>query len=340
MPLLPKRYRIALDRLFALRAERGPYRFLVGQWGAVTDIDLAVRVLGTEFFRSNMQPLPLPVRELKSILVLAPHQDDEIIGAGGTLALATQAGVRVAVLYVTDGAQQGGYFPHTYAESAQIRAAEARDVCSRLGAEMHELGIYNPQPRPTLDDLRRLAALIQEKRPDVVLLPWLLDIPAKHRMPSHLLWLAHRQFGLPDFETWGYATHNTLYPNGYVDITEVADKKLELLQCFRSQQEHYQRYDHLAMGMAAWNSRFLPLKEPVARYVEVFFALPQRELLRLVERFYFRDLAATYQGNEVVLPGMAALHEEVTGRRKRGFAWSFLQTARRTPNVPGKEKAC
>jgi len=316
MALLPKRYRIALDRLFALRAERGPYRYLVSHWEAIDDIDLAVRVLGTEFFRINMKPVPLPVTELKSILVLAPHQDDEMIGAGGTLYLASQAGVRVAVMYVTDGAQSGEYFPYTFAESAQIRSAEARDACSRLGAEMYELGLYNPQPRPTLDDLRRLADLIKEIQPDVVMLPWLLDIPSKHRIPTHLLWLAQKRFGLPDFETWGYVTHNTLYPNGYVDITEVASKKLELLQCFRSQQEHYQRYDHLAMGMAAWNSRFLPTKEPVARYVEVFFTLPLRELLRLVERFYFKDLTRTYQGSEVVLPGMTAIHREVVGGQK------------------------
>ena len=41
-------------------------------------------------------------------LVLAPHPDDEVYGCGGAVALHVQAGHRVHVVILTDGAGQAG----------------------------------------------------------------------------------------------------------------------------------------------------------------------------------------------------------------------------------------
>ncbi|MEO5866005.1 MAG: PIG-L family deacetylase, partial [Sphingomonas sp.] len=40
-----------------------------------------------------------------SLLVIAPHPDDEILGAGGIMAQAKARGDRVAVVVATDGAR-------------------------------------------------------------------------------------------------------------------------------------------------------------------------------------------------------------------------------------------
>jgi hypothetical protein len=71
------------------------------------------------------------------------------------------------------------------------------------------------------------------------------------------------------------------------------------------------------MGMAAWNCRFLPnyKADPVARYVEVFCALPIREHLKLVESFYLPDLDATYRGMSGA-EGMKQIHRIVMGMRR------------------------
>jgi LmbE family N-acetylglucosaminyl deacetylase len=288
----------------------------VRRWDEVSDINLAVRLLGTEFFSKELVPLALPVEKLRSILVIAPHQDDESIGAGGTLLIASGAGVKLDVLYITDGAAEKPAYAATPSDSVRVRNNEAQKACSRLGAGIHHLNISNLTPRPTLSDLDNLAEIIGRLAPQVVMAPWILDSPAKHRLVNHLLWLAHRRHGLPDVEVWGYQVHNTLLPNGYVDITRVAGQKLEVLKCFKSQNEFDQCYDHLAMGMAAWNARFLePGPEP--RYAEIFFTLPIGELLQLVESFYFLDLWATYRGNRNVLEGARAIHKAVTEAPRR-----------------------
>lgn len=304
-----QKLRLLLRETNALRAERGPYRFLVRKWDSISDINLALRVLETEFFIKELKPLPLPLETLKSILIIAPHQDDETIGAGGTLLLAAKDGVKIDILYLTDGAEKNRGYAETEAESKHIRNQEAQEVCSRLGATMHQLQISNIEPKPTVADLDELSEIINSVKPCVVMSPWLLDSPAKHRLVNHLLWLANKRSPLPDFEVWGYQVHNTLFPNGYVDITSVAEEKRKLLECFYSQNEFSKRYDHLVMGMAAWNSRFLDSTEP--KYVELFFSLPLQEFLNLVGKFYFSNLLETYRGHKTVISGALEIHQAV-----------------------------
>jgi len=307
---LLRKWRSYANQLIAIRAERGPYRFLVRRWDEISDIELALRVLETEFFEKEVSPISLPIKKFRSILVISPHQDDEAIGAGGTLLLASASGAKIDVLYSTDGAEEKPAYASTREDCVQIRNEEAEKVCSRLGANIHRLGISNTEPRPSLDDLDQLSEIILGINPDLILAPWLLDSPAKHRLTNHLLWLAHQRNRFPNFEVWGYQVHNTLFPNGYIDISSVVEEKRELLKCYRSQNDYGVPFDHLAIGMAAWNARFLKGSKE-RPFLEVFFALPLHELLLLVEKFYFRDFASTYRGHSKVIPGAVAIHQRV-----------------------------
>ena len=250
-----------LGRIASIRKGSGPYRFLVRQCKGLSDIDLAIGALDTQFFDRTLVPMPLPVEQLRSILVLAPHQDDEAIGA-----------------------------------------------------RVHHLKIDNARLNPNIDDLDRLSRKINQLNPQVLLVPWLLDT-AKHRMVNHMLWLAGCRFSLPSCEVWGYQVHNSLIPNGYIDISEVAEEKWKILKCYVSQNQHVRRYDHLAKGMAAWNCRFLPdyKGDQVARYVEIFCALPLHEHLKLIESFYFKDLDVTYRGMDLA-DGMKEIHRIAVDR--------------------------
>ncbi len=288
------------------------HRFLFRSWTALTSIDLAARVTEVEFFRGAVEPQPLPVNRVGSMLVLAPHQDDETIGAGGTMVLANQAGARVDVLYITDGMQLN--LPCSPEESVKVRHAEAVRACAVAGAQVHTLGVPNVPPVPTLDHVDELGEVIQRLSPEVLLLPWLLDAPAKHRMVNHLLLLASRRSPLPECEVWGYQVHSGIIPNGVIDITSVFDRKQEMLRAFESQNSHSQCYDHLSAGLSAWNSRFLPAQigSVQKRYAEVFFAVPLATYLDLTAQFYLKDLAQTYQGNETLLGSMEGLEVQVS----------------------------
>lgn len=306
--VLPKK----LQRLLKLNSGFIPYRFIVGDWQKIGDLDVASRLMDTQLFERNLVAEPLPLEQMRSILVLAPHQDDEAIGAGGTLLLAQKAGVDRHVMFITDGRPRKNTRDGTTPEEVvEIRRREAAEVCQQLGASMHCLDINNVEMKPGLADIDRLSDTICQIAPQVILLPWLLDTP-KHRIVSHLLWLCQLRRPLPTCEIWGYQVHNTPLPNGYVDITDVADKKRALIQRYDSQIKFVRRYDHMAMGMNAWNCRFLPnyKADQVERYVEIFCALPLLKHLELVESFYLPDLEATYRGMSVY-EGMLRIHREV-----------------------------
>jgi LmbE family N-acetylglucosaminyl deacetylase len=303
-------------RQVTARLRTGPYRFLIHRWKYISDIDVAIGALETQFYDSQLVSQPLPVDQINSFLVLAPHQDDEAIGAGGTLLLAKKAGADLHILFITDGRSRSAVpYASTPDEVVQVRNREARRVGEILGAKIHHLGINNAKPEPKVHDIDRLFEKIKEISPRVLLVPWLLDTP-KHRLVNHLLWLTDRCHSLPNCEIWGYQVHNSLIPNGHVDITEVADEKRRLIECYTSQNLHVKRFDHIAMGMAIWNCRFLPnyKADPVARYVEVFCALPLREHLRLIETFYLPDLDATYRGIPMA-DGMKKIHKKVMDLR-------------------------
>ncbi|MGB7201856.1 MAG: PIG-L family deacetylase [Pyrinomonadaceae bacterium] len=260
------------------------------------------RLLEVEGFRHDIIPQPLPVSSLRSVLLLAPHCDDEVIGAGGTLLLGQKAGVKLGIVYCTDSQQNN--------VDKDVRRRESQIVCERLGAEIFELNISNLAPKPLRRDLEKLNEIICATRPDVILCPWLLDGAPKHRMVNHLLWLANRLTPLPNVEIWGYQVQNTLLPNGFVDITCVSEEKRALLECFPSQNKH-RHWDHVAMGLAAWNSRLLS-KSDSPRFVETFLALPAAELLKLIEDFYFTDLRITYAGEPNLAVNMETLRKAVT----------------------------
>ncbi len=299
-------------------AHSSPYFFQRRDRSDLPEINLAAGALATEYFRRDLIPTPLPVSETSSILVLAPHQDDETIGAGGTLCLAREAGADVTVLFLTDGVVTDQETPYSATQWPAVREAEARKVCDRLQARMLQLRVSNITCDVSLEQIRQLAAIIEQTRPDVVLTPWLLDYPPKHRFANHLLFLADRLVGLPDFTVWCYQVHNTLFPNGFVDITAVADEKRALLGCYRSQNRHCHRYDHLAMGLSAWNSRWLPetYRDFSEQYVELFATTSREAHLHLVERFYLPDLEATYEGHPAVVRAARRVHHAVMTRER------------------------
>jgi len=72
-----------------------------------------------------------------SVVVVAAHPDDEVLGAGGTIAMLAAAGVRLRLIAVTDGeASHPGADP---ARLGQVRAAERAVALDALGAGSAEV---------------------------------------------------------------------------------------------------------------------------------------------------------------------------------------------------------
>lgn len=77
----------------------------------------------------------------QSVLVLAPHPDDESLGCGGTIRLLTRSGVPVDVGFLTRG-ERGLEVPDMATPVdqqmlAEQRAREAAEACACLGVRSH-----------------------------------------------------------------------------------------------------------------------------------------------------------------------------------------------------------
>ena len=75
-----------------------------------------------------------------NVLIVAPHPDDDVIGAGGTMALLAQAGKQVFSLYVTDGSSFPGSTSRGTTE--QLRALRQGEALAALKAVKAKGGIF------------------------------------------------------------------------------------------------------------------------------------------------------------------------------------------------------
>ncbi len=212
-------------------------------------------------------PSPLPV--CTSVLVFAPHPDDETFGCGGTLALHAAAGVKIHIVVLTDGA---GRTPAglTKERETQRREAESRQAAQVLGltenrCEIHFWHLPDGALEYSEAMITRLMEAIRACGADLIYAPSLFEEHPDHRACSMAALEAVRRMGgglrLAMYEVGAPGRPNTL-----VDITPVMDIKREAMRCFVSQLAH-QRYDEHIEALNRYRAYTLP---PDVRAAEAF----------------------------------------------------------------------
>jgi len=110
----------------------------------------------------------------KTILVFTPHPDDDVFGAGGTIALLNRNHNKVYVVVYTND-NKGSYDPDMSSERlARIRRAEQEASEGQLGTPKENIswmgyddGMLEYAPQPKLTE--EATAIIRRIRPDVLL---------------------------------------------------------------------------------------------------------------------------------------------------------------------------
>lgn len=193
--------------------------------------------------------------ETGRLLVVAPHLDDEVLGAGGTIARLSDAGAEVVVAVVTRGAPP----LFTHESEANIRE-EARAAHKLLGVDRT---LFLDHPAARLDGVphhvmnRSIGEVIREVAPDTLMLPFVGDIHLDHQLTFLSSMVAARPLG-PEFpkrvlcyetvsETnWHAPFAPKFVPNVYVDISEQLYRKIEAMSLYGSQQREYPHERSLA----------------------------------------------------------------------------------------------
>ncbi len=129
----------------------------------------------------GVQPLAPPGRA-DHLVVVAAHPDDETLGAGGLIALASAAGAKLTVIVATDGDASHSDSPtHSPADLAHRRRREVYAAVATLApdAQVHMLGRPDGQLAAQVSELAKEIASIAGGCTHLVT-PWLGD-----RHPDH-----------------------------------------------------------------------------------------------------------------------------------------------------------
>lgn len=178
-------------------------------------------------------------------LVIAPHPDDEVLGCGGTIARLTSLGREVHVAIATTGR------PPRFSEALlnQVRA-EAEAAHGLLGVTAtHLLDL----PTAELDRVahadvnQAIGGLIEDLRPQLLLIPFLGDVHRDHQLLFRSALVAARPRGglgpslVAAYETlsetnWGAPGVTPAFiPNLFVDIGAWLDTKIAAFARYASQ---------------------------------------------------------------------------------------------------------
>ena len=186
---------------------------------------------------------------VSSLVVISPHADDEVVGAGGIMAKAAAAGVDVhVVLMAVDALKHWGLDAET---TLAGRMTEIEAVASRLGFS-YEIVYAGKDLIERLDTVGQrelidvLESTFNRLRPDLLLIPHGDDFDQDHRACYEAALAAARpipeavgKFLVPNVITyeapklsWAGATFR---PSFFVDISEQIDDKLDALRLYATQ---------------------------------------------------------------------------------------------------------
>ncbi len=189
---------------------------------------------------------------MRTILVVAAHPDDEILGVGGTVAKHVAAGDKVYAIILGEGQTSRG----------DKRADTSQDIVDELHKNTLEsakaVGFEKvffenfPDNRfdqvDLLDIVKAVEKKIRELRPEIVYTHYSGDLNIDHQYTARAVLTATRPIGdcpvseIYAFETlsstewnYDYSAQPAFCPNVFVDITDYYEKKVQAMKCYVSE---------------------------------------------------------------------------------------------------------
>ncbi len=207
-----------------------------------------------------------------SVLVIAAHPDDEVLGCGGTIARLSAEGKSVSVVFLADGvtSREQNEVPNQHKIST--RHISANNACKIIGAQISGFGDFPDNQFdkiPMLKIIKYVETMIEKHSPDTIFTHSACDLNIDHKIANQAVVTACRpQKGYPVktilfFETpssteWQVPGFVNLFaPNWFVDITDTINLKLKALRAYKDELKSWphprsiQGVDHLTRWRGA-----------------------------------------------------------------------------------------
>ena len=215
-----------------------------------------------------------------SVLCVAAHPDDEVLGAGGTLARHAADGEDVRVCILSDGVTSRYDDPESATEEIQQRRNRARRACETLGAtvSLHEYPDNQFDTVALLNLVQTVEAEIAEHEPRVVYTHHYGDLNVDHELACRATVTATRPLAdssverVLAFETlsateWSVPSpENAFQPQEFVNVDGYLSTKLDALAVYERELReppHPRTPETVEQNARVWGAKAgVPAAEP------------------------------------------------------------------------------
>lgn len=204
--------------------------------------------------------------DVNNILVIAPHQDDESIACGGTIAKHTASGGKASVLFLTSDTPE--------------RANEAQNACKIIGVDRVAILKHSADTLHTQKTLSEsIESVIKEQKPDVVFTPFWLDNHSDHRAAAAAVAKLANKY---NFIVYAYGVWLPVYPNVLIDCSKNWQSKTTAISCYKTQLKDR---DYLAMANGI-GQYWASVKGRGITNAEVFFVSTIKEFATMQKKIF------------------------------------------------------
>ena len=204
------------------------------------------------------------------VLVVSPHPDDEVLGAGGTIARLASEGNDVTVAVVTKGWKP--LFADSQVEQVRSEARSANEVLGVKSLRFMDLPVTKLNKIPKHELNKEFEQLMNEEEPELVFLPFCGDLQEDHRQVFDACMVALRPVvsckyvrRILCYETVSETHLSAAYiessfePQLWVDISNHLSTKLGAMRKYSSQlqQEPDARSLEAISSLAQWRGNMV-----------------------------------------------------------------------------------
>jgi N-acetylglucosamine malate deacetylase 1 len=191
----------------------------------------------------------------KTILVIAAHPDDEVLGCGATIAKYTNLGVPVHCIIAAQGIASRAGISRQEAEreilQLQIKTKEAHRVLGISSTTLLNFPDNRMDSVDLLDVIQAIESVLVEIMPTHVFTHQTNDVNIDHQILHNAVLAACRPqpgknivevnyFEIQSSSEWRFgASANGFHPNYFEEVTSTINTKLAALECYASEMRDF-----------------------------------------------------------------------------------------------------
>lgn len=182
---------------------------------------------------------------MTSILVVAAHPDDEVLGCGGYIAARVKSGDEVVVTFVSDGVTSRD--ENLGIAEIETRRHAARSASQVLGVKDVSFGDFPDNKLdsvPVLEVIKTIESVIRRVQPSIVVTHFGGDLNIDHRIVNQAVVTSCRPtsgqcvkqimfFEIPSSTEWQVPNEGEAFvPNWFEEISQTLELKVQALKMY------------------------------------------------------------------------------------------------------------